>query len=244
MNERGKRGAEQRTGKAERDRHVLQIGFSHSGGMLGKELAHGADSEGGGSWKSRNLLEKFIGHDAQSVCQIIAKMPYSENNLLLVSLFMENIAFDAFDKRILEALQEDASISLAELAASAKLSPTPTWRRVQRLETAGVIRRRVALLDASKINLGVTVFVGVKTNQHNQAWLDRFAAAVIGVPEIVEVYRMSGDLDYLLRVVVPDIAGYDAVYRRLISSIELSDVSSSFAMEQLKFTTSLPLDYV
>jgi len=115
---------------------------------------------------------------------------------------------------------------------------------VQRLETAGVIRRRVALLDASKINLGVTVFVGVKTNQHNQAWLDRFAKAVRDVPEIVEVYRMSGDLDYLLRVVVPDIAGYDAVYRRLINSIELSDVSSSFAMEQLKFTTSLPLDYV
>ena len=157
---------------------------------------------------------------------------------------METLALDAFDKRILEALQEDASISLAGLAAAAKLSPTPTWRRVQRLETAGVIRRRVALLDASKINLGVTVFVGVKTNQHNQAWLDRFARAVRDVPEIVEVYRMSGDLDYLLRVVVPDIAGYDAVYRRLINSIELSDVSSSFAMEQLKFTTSLPLDYV
>jgi len=157
---------------------------------------------------------------------------------------METLTLDAFDKRILEALQADASISLAALAATAKLSPTPTWRRVQRLESAGVIRRRVALLDASKINLGVTVFVGVKTNQHNQAWLDRFAKAVIGVPEIVEVYRMSGDLDYLLRVVVPDIAGYDAVYRRLISSIELSDVSSSFAMEQLKFTTALPLDYV
>jgi len=157
---------------------------------------------------------------------------------------METLTLDAFDKRILEALQEDASISLAGLAAAAKLSPTPTWRRVQRLETAGVIRRRVALLDASKINLGVTVFVGVKTNQHNQAWLDRFAKAVRDVPEIVEVYRMSGDLDYLLRVVVPDIAGYDAVYRRLINSIELSDVSSSFAMEQLKFTTSLPLDYV
>jgi len=157
---------------------------------------------------------------------------------------MENLTLDAFDKRILETLQEDASISLAALAAAAKLSPTPTWRRVQRLETAGVIRRRVALLDASKINLGVTVFVGVKTNQHNQAWLDRFAKAVSDVPEIVEVYRMSGDLDYLLRVVVPDIAGYDAVYRRLINSVELSDVSSSFAMEQLKFTTSLPLDYV
>ncbi len=106
-----------------------------------------------------------------------------------------------------------------------------------------MIRRRVTLLDAKKINVGVTAFVGIKTNQHNQAWLDRFAAAVSHIPEIVEVYRMSGDLDYMLRVVVPDIAGYDAVYRRLIKSIELFDVSSSFAMEQLKFTTSLPLDY-
>ncbi|MFO0216526.1 MAG: Lrp/AsnC family transcriptional regulator, partial [Burkholderiales bacterium] len=102
---------------------------------------------------------------------------------------------------------------------------------------------RVALLDAKKINLGVTVFVGIRTNQHNQAWLDRFAAAVAEIPEIVEMYRMSGDVDYLLRVVVPDIAGYDAVYRRLIKSIELFDVSSSFAMEQMKFTTALPLDY-
>lgn len=151
---------------------------------------------------------------------------------------------DIFDKRILHALLGNAMLSLADLATEAKLSLTPTWRRVQRLESAGVIERRVALLDAKKINLGVTVFVGIKTNQHNQDWLDRFAAAVEEIPEIVEVYRMSGDIDYLLRVVVPDIAGYDAVYRRLIKSIELFDVSSSFAMEQMKFTTALPLDYV
>jgi Lrp/AsnC family transcriptional regulator len=157
---------------------------------------------------------------------------------------MEKITLDIFDKRILHALQGNAMLSLADLATEAKLSPTPTWRRVQRLESAGVIERRVALLDAKKINLGVTVFVGIKTNQHNQDWLDRFAAAVEEIPEIVEVYRMSGDIDYLLRVVVPDIAGYDAVYRRLIKSIELFDVSSSFAMEQMKFTTALPLDYV
>ena len=157
---------------------------------------------------------------------------------------MEKLSLDGFDKQILTLLQQDAAMSLADLAAAIKLSPTPTWRRVQRLEAAGVVRQRVALLDAKKINLGVTVFVGIKTNQHNQAWLDRFAAAVADVPEIVEVYRMSGDLDYLLRVVVPDIAGYDVVYRRLIKSIELFDVSSSFAMEQMKFTTALPLDYV
>jgi Lrp/AsnC family transcriptional regulator len=154
------------------------------------------------------------------------------------------VTLDGFDKQILKHLQEDAAISLNDLAAAIKLTPTPTWRRVQRLEESGVVRKRVALLDAAKINLGVTVFVGIKTNQHNQAWLDRFAAAVADVPEIVEVYRMSGDIDYLLRVVVPDIAGYDQVYRRLIKSVELVDVSSSFAMEQMKFTTSLPLDYV
>lgn len=157
---------------------------------------------------------------------------------------MEKNTLDEFDKQILKYLQEDAAMSLADLASAIKLSPTPTWRRVQRLESAGFIRKRVALLDAAKINLGVTVFVGIKTNQHNQAWLERFAAAVAEVPEIVEVYRMSGDLDYLLRVVVPDISGYDLVYRRLIKSIELFDVSSSFAMEQMKFTTALPLDYV
>jgi Lrp/AsnC family transcriptional regulator len=157
---------------------------------------------------------------------------------------MEKITLDGFDKQILKHLQEDAAISLNDLATAIKLSSTPTWRRVQRLEAAGVVRKRVALLDAQKINLGVTVFVGIKTNQHNQDWLDRFAAAVADVPEIVEVYRMSGDLDYLLRVVVPDIAGYDLVYRRLIKSIDLFDVSSSFAMEQMKFTTALPLDYI
>jgi Lrp/AsnC family transcriptional regulator len=156
---------------------------------------------------------------------------------------MQKITLDAFDKQILTRLQADASVSLNTLAADIKLSPTPTWRRVQRLEEAGVIRRRVALLDATKLNVGVTVFVGIKTNQHNQAWLEKFARAVADIPEVLEVYRMSGDLDYLLRVVVPDIAGYDAVYRRLIQQVELFDVSSSFAMEQLKFTTSLPLDY-
>jgi Lrp/AsnC family transcriptional regulator len=157
---------------------------------------------------------------------------------------LEKTSLDAYDKQILAKLQEDSSIGINDLATSISLTPTPTWRRVQRLEAAGVIRQRVALVDAAKVNLGVTVFVGIKTNQHNQAWLDRFAAAVGDIPEVLEVYRMSGDLDYLLRVVVPDIAGYDAVYRRLIKSVELFDVSSSFAMEQLKFTTALPLDYV
>lgn len=143
----------------------------------------------------------------------------------------------------MELLQEDASLSVAELAERAGLSPSPCWRRVQALERAGIIKKRVALLDRAQLNVGVTVFVAIRTNQHNKAWLDRFADAVLDLPEVVEIYRMSGDIDYMLRVVVPDIAAYDGVYKRLIAKIELSDVSSSFAMEEIKNTTSIPLGY-
>jgi Lrp/AsnC family transcriptional regulator len=123
------------------------------------------------------------------------------------------------------------------------LSPTPCWRRIQKLREAGVIRKQVMLVDPARLNVGVTVFVSVKTSQHNARWLDRFAKGVAAIPEVVEFYRMSGDVDYLLRVVVPDIAGYDAVYRELIRVAELSDVSSSFAMEQIKYTTALPVHF-
>ncbi len=150
---------------------------------------------------------------------------------------------DAIDRQILAILQRDAETPLADLAQAVNLSSTPCWRRIQRLREHRFITRHVALVDPRKINLGVTVFVGVRTNQHSQAWFEGFRDTVRDIPEIVEFYRMSGDVDYLLRVVVPDIAAYDAVYKRLIRSIELSDVSSSFAMEELKFTTALPLDY-
>ena len=151
---------------------------------------------------------------------------------------------DDIDRKILRSLQEDGSRSLAELAEIAGLSPTPCWRRVQNLEKAGVIKGRVALLDADKLNVGTTVFVRIKTSQHNYEWLEQFAKAVSEIDEVVEFYRMSGDIDYLLRVVVPDIAGYDAVYKRLIKAANLADVSSSFAMEKIKSTTALPLSYV
>jgi len=150
---------------------------------------------------------------------------------------------DAIDRRILACLQRDASLPVAEVAARAGLSTTPCWRRIQNLEKAGVIQRRVALLDPKKVNLGVTVFVRVKTSQHNLPWLERFAKGVSEIEEVVEFYRMSGDIDYLLRVVVPDIDAYDAVYKRLIAVAELADVSSNFAMETLKHTTVLPVRY-
>lgn len=151
---------------------------------------------------------------------------------------------DATDRQILEILQEDATMPLAEIARKVGLSSTPCWRRIQKLEEAKVIRKRVAVLDSQKINAGVNVFVSIRTRQHNAAWLKKFAETVDKMPEVVEFYRMSGEIDYLLRVAVPDIAAYDAFYKRLIADIDLDDVSSSFAMEQIKYTTALPLDYV
>ncbi len=151
---------------------------------------------------------------------------------------------DATDKKILDCLQSDATLSIAEISERIGLSQTPCWRRIQNLESTGVVRKRVALLDRSKLNVGVTVFVSLKTNQHNQAWLQNFATIVDEFPEVMEFYRMSGGVDYLLKIVVPDIAAYDAVYKRIIEKVDLFDVSSAFAMEEIKFETQLPLDYV
>ncbi len=150
---------------------------------------------------------------------------------------------DDIDRKILSILQHDATRPISEIAEQVGLSTTLCWRRIQKLDEGGVIRSRVALLDGETLNVGVTVFVSVRTNQHNAAWFEQFSNAVEEIPEVVEFYRMSGDIDYLLRVVVPDIAAYDSVYQRLIESVSLSDVTSSFAMEQIKYTTALPLDY-
>ena len=132
---------------------------------------------------------------------------------------------------------------VVEIAERIGLSTTPCWRRIQKLEAEGVIRRRVALLDPAALNVPVSVFVAIRTSRHSAEWLEQFRNALDGIPEVVEAYRMSGEVDYLLRVVVPDIAGYDAVYKRLIERIELADVTSSFSMEEMKHTTALPLDY-
>lgn len=147
------------------------------------------------------------------------------------------------DLKILELLQADATMPIAEIGKIVGLSTTPCWRRIQKLDEAGVIRSRVAVLDPAKVNTGVTVFVSIKTDQHNLDWLERFHAAVVDLPEVVEFYRMSGEVDYLIRVVVPDIAAYDAFYKKLISRIDITKVSSAFAMEQIKYTTALPLSF-
>ncbi|MEJ2631316.1 MAG: Lrp/AsnC family transcriptional regulator [Acidihalobacter sp.] len=151
---------------------------------------------------------------------------------------------DKFDRNILACLQADATLSISEIAQRVGLSPTPCWRRIQKLEEAGVITKRVALLNPDKLNVGVTVFVSVRTSEHDMDWLETFARGVAEIPEVVELYRMSGDVDYLLRIQVPDIAAYDTVYKKLISLARLQDVSSSFAMERIKSTTELPLDYI
>ena len=150
---------------------------------------------------------------------------------------------DKIDRKILALLQKDATTPVAEIGRKVGLSTTPCWRRIQKMEEDGVIKGRVAVLDPFKVNAGVTVFVSIRTNEHNDAWMRKFSAVVDDFTEVVEFYRMSGETDYLLRVVVPDIAAYDAFYKKLISKINLTDVSSSFAMGQIKYTTALPLDF-
>jgi Lrp/AsnC family transcriptional regulator len=148
---------------------------------------------------------------------------------------------DAIDRKILSVLQEDASLSVAEIGNRVGLSSTPCWKRIQRLEADGVIQRRVVVVDQAKVGLGITVYVSVETGDHSQEWLDRFAKTVGAMPEVMEFYRMAGDVDYMLRVVAPDIAGYDAFYKRLIATVPLKNVTSRFAMEKIKSTTALPI---
>lgn len=148
---------------------------------------------------------------------------------------------DATDRRLLELLQEDATRPVAELGALVGLSATPCWKRIQRLERAGVIRGRVALLDPTKVGAAVTVFVSLRTSHHSREWLDQFAETVRRMPEVMEFYRMAGDVDYMLRVVAPDIATYDTFYKRLTNTPGLTDVTSRFAMEIIKSTTALPV---
>ncbi len=153
----------------------------------------------------------------------------------------ENTNLDQIDRRILRELQSDATIAIAELADRVGLSQTPCWKRVKRLTDTGIIEKRVALLDRDKLELGLVVFVAVRTASHDETWLERFARGAAALPEVVEFYRLSGETDYLLKVIVRDIAAYDQFYKRLIATAPLNDVSSSFAMEQIKFTTALPI---
>lgn len=148
---------------------------------------------------------------------------------------------DSIDRRILALVQSDATMSIADVADHVGLSQTPCWKRIKRLEADGIITGRVALLDRAKLGVGTTVFVSVRTSQHDEDWLVQFADAIRAIPEVTEFYRMSGDVDYLLKIVCRDIADYDRIYKSMIRAAKLSDVSSSFAMEQIKYTTEVPL---
>jgi Lrp/AsnC family transcriptional regulator len=150
---------------------------------------------------------------------------------------------DATDRKLLDILQHDAGLSLDDLSTRVGMSRNACWRRIKRLEDDGVIKARVTLLHASRINVGLTAFIALRTTEHSAKWLDQFSKAVRDIPEIVGVYRMTGDVDYLLQAVIPDVAAYDRLYKRLIGKITLADVSSSFVMEEIKSTTVLPLDY-
>jgi Lrp/AsnC family transcriptional regulator len=151
---------------------------------------------------------------------------------------------DKKDKAILKALQEDATMTVSELADAIGLSKSACWRRIQNLEESGVIGARVTLLNQQALGLNLTVYVAVRTREHNKAWFDQFHAVTTSMPNVMEVHRLSGDVDYLIRAVVPDMNSYDEMYKELISRIDLFDVSSSFSMETIKYTTALPLDYL
>jgi Lrp/AsnC family transcriptional regulator len=153
-------------------------------------------------------------------------------------------SLDKFDCAILAALQADATLSISGLSDKVGLSSTPCWKRVKRLEEEGYIESRVTVINRQKIGLPVTVFVSVRTAGHDEESLARFAAAVIALPEVLEFHRMSGDVDYLLKVATTDIAGYDRFYKKLIRTAQLSGVSSAFSMEQIKCTTALPLELI
>ena len=148
---------------------------------------------------------------------------------------------DATDRRILMLLQQDATLPLAEIAAAVGLTTSPCWKRIKRLEEAGVIRGRVAVVDPAKVGLPLTAFVEIEAGDHSPEWLARFADAMAAMPEVLDCWRMAGDVDYLLRVAVPDMAAYDAFYRRLIAAAPLKNVSSRFAMEQVKGGAPLPI---
>ncbi len=148
---------------------------------------------------------------------------------------------DVVDLKILDLLQQDASLTLADVASQVNLSPTPCWRRIAKLESAGVIEKRVALLDAAKVGIDLTIFVTVETDDHSEAWTARFAEAVAAMPEVMETYRMAGEVDYLLKIAVPNIAAYDAFYRAITAAVPLKTITSMIAMETVKRTTAFPL---
>lgn len=155
-----------------------------------------------------------------------------------------SLRLDRIDRRILAKLQRDATQPVAELAEQVGLSMTPCWRRIQRLEQHGFIKKRIAVLDRTRLNAKVTVFIMIKTREHSIEWIERFHQATRDMSEIVDIYRMSGEVDYLIRAFLPDIEAYDALYKKIIAQLPISNITSMFAMEEIKSTSEVPLDFV
>lgn len=153
------------------------------------------------------------------------------------------LQLDKYDRIVLELLQKDCTYAIGDIADKVGLSNTACWRRIHKLEEEGIIRAKVALLDRKKLNINVIVMVFIKTSQHNSEWIQKFHQHINSIDEVIEVYRMAGETDYLLKVAVSDVAEYDKVYKKLIQINGLADISSSFAMEQIKYTTELPLNF-
>ncbi|WP_460275301.1 Lrp/AsnC family transcriptional regulator [Celeribacter sp. ULVN23_4] len=157
---------------------------------------------------------------------------------------IESITFDEIDQRILEILQNDSETPMQAISEAVGLSANPCWRRIKRMEEAGVIKKRVALVDQTRANVPLTVFIGVSTSRHEIDWLNKFRELIDEIPEVVEAYRLTGTVDYILKVVTPDMATYDAVYKQMIQKLEFSQVNSMISMEELKFTTAIPTSYL
>lgn len=156
----------------------------------------------------------------------------------------EALSFDAIDQKILDILQRDSDTPIAAVSEAVGLSATPCWRRIKRMEEAGIIKGRVALINQAQANVPMTVFIGITAPRHEIGWTTQFRTLIEDIPEVVEAYRLTGTVDYILKVVVPDIAAYDAVYKRMIASLEFSQINSMISMEELKFTTAIPTGYL
>jgi len=210
---------------------VLAVGFPYGSGVLGEQFVH-------------NHITNSTIEAALPGCEDLKNDRPLRNNVARFMASIELCSMDKLDRKILELLQQNGALTAAEVAERVGLSKAPCWRRIKKLQESGVVRQTVALLDARALNVGTTVFVMLKTAKHHEAWFDKFVAAVRDIPEVTEIHRMSGDVDYLMRIVVPDIDAYDVVYKRLISAVEFLDVSASFALETIKCTTALPLSYM
>lgn len=225
VNEARGRGHEQGRGKAEGRALVFEIALSDRMGVIQEPaLKHDASSD------EASIYLQIRQFSSQTIHQIGTDL----GNYSMTPL-------DSIDIRILALLQRDASCSISEIGDAVHLSQNACWRRIKRLEDEGVIKKRVALLDPQKLDVGVTVFVSVRVGEHSEKWLETFTALVRKMPEVIEFYRMAGDVDYLLKLQVADIPAYDRVYKSLIHAAKLMDVSAAFAMEEMKRTTELPL---